>query len=82
LSAELKAKYAVEKWPSALQPLLAKAGKIKSRKFKNIDYSDPVEDAVAVDFESSYIKSSAVSETVILKPEKDGRWHVASYSIH
>jgi hypothetical protein len=82
LSAELKAKYAQDKWQSVLKPLLAKTGKIKSRRFKGIDYSDPVADIVTVDFESSFAKFSPASETVTLQLEKDGKWRVASYSIH
>ena len=82
LSADLKAKYAKEKWQSALQPFLGKVGKIKTRKFKTIDFSDPETETVAVDFESSFTKFSTGFETVILELEKDGKWRVASYTIH
>jgi D-alanyl-D-alanine carboxypeptidase len=82
LSAELKAKYPKETWQTALQPLLRKAGKVKSRRLKSVEYSEPTADAVAVDFESSFAKTPNASETVILKLEADGKWHVASYSIH
>jgi D-alanyl-D-alanine carboxypeptidase len=82
LSVELKAKYAKEKWQSALQPFLGTVGKIKSRSFKSVDYSDPETETVAVDFESVFAKVPTAVETVILKLEKDGRWRVASYSIH
>lgn len=82
LSVELKARYAREKWRDALQPLLAQVGKMKSRKFKSIDYADPVADTVAVDFDSSSNKSPALKETVTLTREKDGQWHVTGYSIH
>lgn len=82
LSAELKAKYPKESWQTALQPLLKKAGRVKARRLKSVEYSDPVAETVAVDFESSFTKTSPASETVILKLEKDGNWRVASYSIH
>ncbi len=82
LSAELKTKFAQEKWQSALQPFLAKVGKIRSRKFRSIDYIDPVEDTVAIDFDSSFTKFSSLTETVTLTLEKDGKWRVAGYSIH
>jgi hypothetical protein len=66
----------------AIQPLTGKVGKIKARKFKSMDYSDPVTNAVAVEFESSFTKVPAAAETIILKLEADGKWHVASYSIN
>jgi Protein of unknown function (DUF4019) len=78
----LKAKYPKESWQAALQPLLKKAGRVKARRLKSVQYSDPVAETVAVDFESSFTKTSPASETVILKLEKDGNWRVASYSIH
>jgi D-alanyl-D-alanine carboxypeptidase len=82
LSAELKTKHAREKWQSDLQPFLGKVGKIKSRKFKSIDYTDPVADIVALDFDSSFTKFPALTETVTLTLDKDGKWRVAGYSIH
>ena len=82
LSTKLKDKYARDKWQVALHPLLEKTGKFKSRTFKSIGYSDPETETVAVDFESSFAKSGPAAETIILELEKDGQWHVASYSIH
>ena len=82
LSAELKAKYAQEQWQSALQPLLRQVGKLKTRRFQSVNYADPEAATVAVDFASSFTKVAAAAETVILKLEQDGHWHVASYSIH
>lgn len=82
LSAELKAKYPKQAWQATVQPLLGKAGRLKSRKLRSVEYSDPTADTVAVDFESSFAKASHASETVILKLEADGKWRVASYSIH
>ena len=79
ISAQLKAKYAKENWGAALQPLLKKAGAVKSRKLKSVIYSDS--ETVAVDFESSFTKFPLSGETVILKLEKDGKWRVASYTI-
>jgi D-alanyl-D-alanine carboxypeptidase len=81
LSTELKAKYIKEKWQTALQPLIDKVGKIKTRKFKNIDYSEPEADIVVVDTESSFTKLASTSEIVILKLEADRKWHIASYWI-
>ena len=80
LTAELKAKYPKEKWGDALQPFMRKVGKIKARKLKGVEYSDPEAEAVAVDFESSFTKLATAFETVMLKLE-DGKWRVASYSI-
>jgi D-alanyl-D-alanine carboxypeptidase len=80
ISAELKAKYARDQWQTALQPFLKKIGKFKSRKLKSVIYSEA--EKVAVDFESSFTKLVAATETIILKLEKDGRWHIASYSIN
>jgi D-alanyl-D-alanine carboxypeptidase len=81
LSAELKARYAKEKWQSALQPLTGKTGKIKARKLKGLQYSDPEAQTIAAEFESSFTKIATASEIVILKLEADGKWRVASYSI-
>jgi D-alanyl-D-alanine carboxypeptidase len=81
LSDELKIKFSKEKWQAALQPFLGKAGKIKSRKFKGVDYSDPEKETVAVDFESSSTKLPTVFEIVTLELGKDGKWHVAGYSL-
>ena len=82
VSAELKAKYARERWRAALQPFLSKVGKIKARSFKSAGYSEPDAEVVAVAFESAFTKLRAGSETVMLKLEADGRWRVASYTIH
>jgi D-alanyl-D-alanine carboxypeptidase len=82
LSAELKAKYVKEKWQSIIQSLTGKVGKMKTRRFKSIDYSDPEAEMVAVDFESSFTKIQTASETIILKLEADGKWHLSSYSIN
>lgn len=82
LSAELQAKYAKEQWRSAMQPFVEQAGKMKSRRFKSIDYTDPQAQRVAVTFESSFTKLPTAVETVFLEPGKDGKWRVASYSLH
>lgn len=79
VSAELKAKYARDKWQTALAPLAKEAGRLKSRKFKSVMYSE--EKTVAVDFESSFSKIPEAIETVILTLEKDGQWRVTTYSI-
>jgi D-alanyl-D-alanine carboxypeptidase len=81
LSAELKAKYAKEKWQSALQPLTGKTGKLRARKLKGLNYSDPEAQTVTAEFESSFTKFAPATEIVILKLEADGKWRVASYSI-
>ncbi len=79
ISAELKTKYAKEKWQSALQPFLKKVGNFKSRRFKNVIAFEA--ETVTIDFVSSFAKLSSALETLILKREKDGKWRVASYSI-
>jgi D-alanyl-D-alanine carboxypeptidase len=81
LSEGLKAKFPKEKWQAALQPFVGKAGKIKTRRFKSVDYSDPEAETVAVDFESSFTKHLTALEIVTLELGKDGKWHVAGYSI-
>jgi hypothetical protein len=81
LSTELKAKFTRDNWGSALQPLLRQAGTLKARKFKNIAYADPQAETVAVEFDSSFAKAPAVTEIVSLKLEKDGKWHIAGYSL-
>ncbi|HKR01133.1 MAG TPA: serine hydrolase [Pyrinomonadaceae bacterium] len=82
LSDKLRAKFARDKWQSALQPFIGKVGKIKTRRFKSADYSDPETETVTVEFESSFTKFPAASEVVTLERGKDGRWRVAGYSIH
>lgn len=81
ISADLKAKYTEEKWQLALEPFLKKVGAVKTRRFKNIDYTDPETQTVAVDYESSFSKLPQATETIILKLETDGKWRVTSYSI-
>ena len=81
LSVELKTKFPKEKWQAALRPLLGKVGKLKTRKFKSADYSDPLGQTVAVDFESSFTKIPDAVEIVTLKLEADGNWRVTGYSI-
>lgn len=81
LSAELKTKLPKEKWQAALQPFVGKVGKVKTRKFKGVDYSDPETETVAVDFESSFTKLSTAQEIVTLELGKDGKWRVSGYSI-
>jgi hypothetical protein len=79
ISTELKAKYARDKWQTALKPFAKEAGRLKSRKFKSVVYSD--EKTVVVDFESSFSKIPEAIETMIFTLEKDGQWRVATYSI-
>ena len=79
ISAELKAKYTRETWPAALEPFLKKVGKLKVRKLKSVVASEP--GVIAVDFDSSFSKLKVATETVFLKLEKDGKWHISSYSI-
>ena len=81
LSAELKAKYARDKWPAALQPLLRQVGKIKTRKLRSVEYLDPEAGSVVVDFQSSFAKVATALEIVTLKLEGDKKWHVVGYSI-
>lgn len=78
ISAELKAKYAKDKWQIALQPLLKQVGQFKSRKLKSI--TSPDSQTIFADFESSFTKFPTGIETVILKIE-NGKWNVSSYSI-
>ena len=80
ISTELKAKYTRETWPTALEPFLKTAGKIKVRTLKSVVSSEPGK--IAVDFDSSFSKLKVATETVFLKLEKDGKWHVSSYSIN
>jgi len=80
ISTELKAKFAKQAWPDALGGLLKKAGRFDKRSFKSAVLSSP-EQAV-VDFESSFSKAKLATETIYLKRETDGKWHVSSYSIH
>lgn len=79
ISAELKSKYRQDKWQNALQPFLEKTGILRSRTLRTIVPTDT--QTVAIDFESSFAKAPAVTETLILKSEKDGNWRVASYTI-
>ncbi len=79
ISAELKAKYTRENWQYALQPFLKKVGKVKSRKLKSILPTDS--ETFVIEFESSFSTLTPATETIILKREKDGKPHVASYSI-
>ena len=61
---------------------LSQAGRLKSRRLRGVDYSDPDAGTVALDFDSSFEKIPSAVEIVILKPEAGGAWRVASYSIH
>lgn len=81
LSAELQARFPKEKWQATLQPFLGKAGKIKTRRFKSVEYSDPEKETVSVDFESSSTKLSTITEIVTLELGKDGKWRVSGYSL-
>ncbi|MFL6336829.1 MAG: serine hydrolase [Pyrinomonadaceae bacterium] len=81
LSAELKAKFDEKQWPSAIGQLLGKVGKLKERRLRNVDYSDPDAGTVSVNFDSSFEKAQSAEEIVILKPE-GGAWRVSSYTIH
>lgn len=80
LSAEMKAKYPGAKWETVLRPFLSRVGKIKTRRFKAADYADAEAGTVAVDFDSSFAKAEAASETVTLKREA-GAWRVTGYTI-
>lgn len=80
MSSELKAKYPGAKWEAVLRPFISKVGKLKTRRFKGADYADPEAGTVTVDFDSSFAKAEAASETVTLKPEAGG-WRVAGYTI-
>ena len=55
-------------------------GKVKVRTLKSVVFSEPGK--IAVDFDSSFSKLKVATETVFLKLEKDGKWHVSSYSIN
>jgi Beta-lactamase class C and other penicillin binding proteins len=81
LSVELKTKFPKDKWQAAIQPFIGKVGKLKTRKFKGADYSDPLAQTVAVDFESTFTKIPNAVEIVTLKLEADGNWRVTGYSI-
>jgi hypothetical protein len=56
-----------DEWQAAIQPFAGKVGKIKKRKFKSVDYSDPETETPIVEFESSFTKISSASEIIILK---------------
>ena len=82
ISSELKAKYDARQWQAAMTQFLSQAGRLKSRRLRGVDYSDPDAGTVALDFDSSFEKIPSAVEIVILKPEAGGAWRVASYSIH
>jgi D-alanyl-D-alanine carboxypeptidase len=79
LSAELKAKYTDAQWPSTLKPLISKSGTLKKREPNAIYYLQP--NFAAVDFRSSFSKQLTATETLLMKLESDGLWHISSYSI-
>ena len=80
LSSQLKAKFTVDSWPKALEPLLKQVGKLNRRTFKSA--MSLVPGKADVDFESSFAKQRQVTETVTMLFEDDGKWHVSGYSIH
>jgi D-alanyl-D-alanine carboxypeptidase len=80
LSSDLKAKYTRQSWPDALTPFLKKVGGLNRREFKSA--ASPRPEEAVVDFESSFSKLKSGTESVFLKRENDGKWHVSSYSIH
>ena len=80
ISMELKAKFTKESWIAALQPLSKQAGALKTRRFKNIIYTDLQAEIVPVEFDRSFAKAPAVTEIVNLKLEADGKWRVSGYS--
>jgi hypothetical protein len=81
VSDRLSARFTKESWAARMQQFLGQAGRINSRKFASINYSDPVTDTVTIRYESSFSKVPTASETLVFE-KQGGEWRVSSYSIH
>lgn len=80
LSVEMKAKLDMERWRAGMEQLLARVGKVKARRLKDVYYSDPESATIELTFETSFEKMKSAEEMVWLTPE-GGTWRVAAYSI-
>jgi D-alanyl-D-alanine carboxypeptidase len=80
IAPELQTRYARAEWKNALQPFQQQAGKYRSRKLKSIFSANP--ELISVDWDSSFTKMAAVTETVLLRRSGDGGWVIASYTLH
>jgi len=81
VSDRLSARFTKESWAVRMQQFLGQAGRIKSRKFASINYSDPVTDTVTIRYQSSFSKVPTASETLVFE-KQGGEWRLSSYSIH
>jgi len=81
VSDRLSARFTKESWGIRMRQFLDQAGRVKSRKFLTIFYSDPVAEIVTIRYESSFTKSATATEILVLE-KQGGEWRVSSYSIH
>ena len=81
VSDRLSARFTKESWAVRMQQFLSQAGRVKSRTFNSIFYSDPVAETVTIRYDSSFSKLPKATETLVLE-KQSGEWRVSSYSIH
>ena len=81
VSDRLRTRFTKESWAVRMRQFLDQAGRVKSRSFNSIFYSDPVAETVSIRYDSSFSKSPKATETLILE-KQGGEWRVSSYSIH
>jgi D-alanyl-D-alanine carboxypeptidase len=81
VSDRLSARFTKESWGDRMRQFLDQAGRVKSRTFNSIFYSDPVVETVTIRYDSSFSKVPKATETLVLE-KQGGEWRVSSYSIH
>ena len=81
VSDRLSARFTKDSWAVRMRQFLDQAGRVKSRTFNSIFYSDPVAETVTIRYDSSFSKLPKATETLVLE-KQSGEWRVSSYSIH
>jgi CubicO group peptidase (beta-lactamase class C family) len=81
VSERLSSKFTKESWALRMNEFLEQAGRVRSRKFISMFYSDTVNEIVTLRYESSFSKLPKATETLVFEKE-GGEWRVSSYSIH
>jgi D-alanyl-D-alanine carboxypeptidase len=81
LSERLQRRFPKDAWANTMKQFLANAGKLNSRKLKNIIVPNPESQTIVIDFESSFSKGSNTSETLTWEME-GGVWKLTGYSLH
>lgn len=75
-----------EKWQDMLHQVRDPLGKVLSRKLKSATYTKtlpgvPDGDYVVVEFDTSFERKQAATETITPMLDKDGKWRVSGYFV-